>query len=670
MELDAFRGSQKILLIGADEQLSSCIVSLMHPTAIVVAPTIDAGLALIEGDAFQAVLFEIPQANTSALFQITRLTTRAARLPVLVLGPNEDDSFFAEVIYGGAQEYLGREQLTGNRLRRAIFSANARQQERLALVDEKENYYGIFDHLVEGIFRSTVDGHYLLANVALARIYGYSSPVELMAHIKDIASRLYVEPGRRQEFVRLMQANDTLSGFESQIFRKDASIIWISENCRAVRNGEGLLLYYEGTVEDITHRRQVEEALRSSESLYHSLVETLPQNVFRKDLQGCFTFANQQYCRHFNRTMEEILGKTDFDYFPKDLAEKYHKDDLAVMQTGQTREIIETHHPVGCEITTVQVVKTPLRDHSGKIIGLQGIFWDITEKKRAEEQIRRTTAELARSREELRTKNLLLEDNLRMAGEIQLAMLPQQYPNFPQSAAPGKSAFQFVHRYQPAEGVSGDFFNVSALSDTEAAVFICDVTGHGIRAALVTAMVRALTEELKPLARDPGEFLRKLNFDLYSILKNTGTPMLTTAFYLVADCRTGAMRFANAGHPKPLVIRRSLSQVEPLSNACGRGQPALGLFEQPPYETSTATLTPGDFVMFFTDGLYEVQGQDEELYSQQRLVIDVKNLLNHPPGALFDSLIQSIRTFATNGEFDDDVCLVGMDYVGLPTANP
>src|SRR5579863_9093008 len=112
MELDAFRGSQKILLIGADEQLSSSIVSLMHPTAIVVAPTIDAGLALIEGDAFQAVLFEIPQANTAALFQITRLTTRAARLPVLVLGPSEDDSFFAEVIYGGAQEYLAREQLT------------------------------------------------------------------------------------------------------------------------------------------------------------------------------------------------------------------------------------------------------------------------------------------------------------------------------------------------------------------------------------------------------------------------------------------------------------------------------------------------------------------------------------------------------------------------------
>ena len=231
-----------------------------------------------------------------------------------------------------------------------------------------------------------------------------------------------------------------------------------------------------------------------------------------------------------------------------------------------------------------------------------------------------------------------------------------------------QSAFQFVHRYEPAESVSGDFFSVSAISDTEVGVFICDVTGHGVRAALVTAMIRALSEELKPLARDPGSFLRKLNYDLCSILKNTGSPMLTTGFYAVADCRTGLLRFANAGHPKPLVIRRARNQVEPLFNASGRGQPALGLFEDPPYITTETTLIPGDFLMLFTDGLYEVQGEHEELYSQERLTLDVKNLINHPPGILFDELIQVIRGFALSGEFDDDVCLVGMDFIGLPPA--
>ena len=221
---------------------------------------------------------------------------------------------------------------------------------------------------------------------------------------------------------------------------------------------------------------------------------------------------------------------------------------------------------------------------------------------------------------------------------------------------------QFVHRYQPAETVSGDFFSVSPLSEDEAGVFICDVTGHGMRAALVTAMIRALVEELKPIAHDPGMFLRKLNADLFTILKTTGSPMLTTAFYLVANWRTGVMRFANAGHPKPLLVRRPAGHVEPLVNASGKSQPALGLFEDPPYQTTEIRIQPGDLVMLFTDGLYEVQGPNEELYSQERLIMDVKDRLQMPAAQLFDELLAAIGKFSVDNEFADDVCLVGLEY--------
>src|SRR5438045_2454390 len=173
-----------------------------------------------------------------------------------------------------------------------------------------------------------------------------------------------------------------------------------------------------------------------------------------------------------------------------------------------------------------------------------------------------------------------------MAREIQLTMLPQQYPAFPHAASQAESAFQFTHRYLPAGTVGGDFFTISALSESEAGVFICDVAGHGVRSALVTAMIRALVEELKPVATNPGQFLTKLNSDLYSILKHTGTPMLTTAFYLVADSNTGCMRYSNAGHPRPLHLQRDSSRVQPLVNASGKGQPALGLFEEASYETT------------------------------------------------------------------------------------
>src|SRR5262249_5742181 len=184
--------------------------------------------------------------------------------------------------------------------------------------------------------------------------------------------------------------------------------------------------------------------------------------------------------------------------------------------------------------------------------------------------IRRSNALLAQSRKELHLKNQQLEEDLRMAREIQLTMLPQQYPAFPRDAAPADSAFQFTHRYLPTGAVGADFCTVSARSTNEASVFICAVAGHGVRSALVTAMIRALLEELKPLAADPGQFLTKLNSDLHSILRHAGTPLLTTAFYFVADWNTGTMRYTNAGHPRPLLVRRAAGKIEPLVNVGGK----------------------------------------------------------------------------------------------------
>jgi sigma-B regulation protein RsbU (phosphoserine phosphatase) len=262
-----------------------------------------------------------------------------------------------------------------------------------------------------------------------------------------------------------------------------------------------------------------------------------------------------------------------------------------------------------------------------------------------------------------------MEENLKMAREIQLTMLPQQYPAFPPSAPPSQSAFQFTHLYLPAGTVGGDFFAVSPLSENEAGVFICDVAGHGVRSALVTAMIRALAEELKPIATNPGQFLSKLNSDLHAILKHTGTPMLTTAFYLVADWTTGTMRYANAGHPKPLHIRRGAGQVEPLANAGGQSQPVLGLFEDAAYQTSEVKLSPKDVVMLFTDGLFEVEGRNNELYSQAMLVAGVQRRAQMPVAQLFDDLLAEIKRFSADSGFGDDVCMVGIEYAGPAAAS-
>ncbi len=656
----------KVLLIEHDDGFARYVGEMLgqardFEAQILSFSDLGNGLSALGGDDFDVVVMDMSLPDGAGLANVNLLRAGAPQVPIIVAGDSDDEAVALEAVHAGADDYLVKTQLTPGWLERSLRYAIERNRMDRALLEAEEKYHGVFDHLVEGIFQTTPDGRYLMANAALARIYGYDTPEELIQGLTDISHRLYVQEGRRDEFVRLMQENDVLSGFESQVFKKDGSVIWISENCRAIRDSKGRVLYYEGTVEDTTQKRSAEEKLRHSEALYHSLVETLPQNIFRKNLQYQFTFGNKHFCGVLGRPLEEILGKTDFDFFPKELAEKYQRDDRQVIETGEPYETVEEHQPPGGGKIYVQVVKTPLRDADSKIIGLQAIFWDITQQRMAEEKIRKANAALALSRRELSIKNSEMEDDLKMAREIQLTILPQQYPTFPKDGPGSESAFQFTHRYLPTGSVGGDFFTISALSETEAGVFLCDVAGHGVRSALVTAMIRALVEELKPLARNPGDFLTKLNGDLCAILRHTGTPLLTTAFYLAADWKTGVMLYANAGHPKPLHVRRQAGEVLQVVNASGKGQPALGLMEDAKYKSSEILLSPGDLLLLYTDGLIEVQSPNSDLYTQQLLQSAVQRSLNDPAPKLFDALLEEVREFSGGAPFSDDVCLVGME---------
>jgi PAS domain S-box-containing protein len=163
-------------------------------------------------------------------------------------------------------------------LRKANKSLQAEIAERerieVALRTAEEKYRGIFENSVEGIFQTSADGRYLVANPTLARMYGYDSVEDLQAGMTNIGTSLYVDPRRRAEFQRQVALNGTVRRFESQIYRKDGSVIWISEHARAAYDAKGNLLYYEGTVEEITERKRNEAEL---EKLHKQLVDTSRQ---------------------------------------------------------------------------------------------------------------------------------------------------------------------------------------------------------------------------------------------------------------------------------------------------------------------------------------------------------------------------------------------------------
>lgn len=164
---------------------------------------------------------------------------------------------------------------------------------------------------------------------------------------------------------------------------------------------DGQILGFVGMQIDLTDIRQAEKSLQESEALYQSLVEVMPMSVCRKDLDGRFTFANGRYCEGFNLSEAEILGKTDFDLHPKELAEKYREDDRAVITSEQATVIVEEHQPIDGERSHVQVFKSPIFDAQGQVNGIQIVFWDISERVLAEEERNKLIGELEATNEEL-----------------------------------------------------------------------------------------------------------------------------------------------------------------------------------------------------------------------------------------------------------------------------
>ena len=152
-------------------------------------------------------------------------------------------------------------------------AALASEEARSMSQETEEQYRSIFENAVEGIYQTTVDGRYLRVNPALARIYGYDSPADLTDNLTDIAGQLYVDPGKREAFARAMAERDVVQSFEARVFRRDGSIIWITENARCVRDSNGRIRYYEGTVQDITERKRHEEKIRLLATVFESVAD-------------------------------------------------------------------------------------------------------------------------------------------------------------------------------------------------------------------------------------------------------------------------------------------------------------------------------------------------------------------------------------------------------------
>ncbi len=411
----------------------------------------------------------------------------------------------------------------------------------------------------------------------------------------------------------------------------------------------------------IIHHGRRNEA-RQHVDLFDNLLENIPEHIYFKDRKSRFIRVNRAMAENFQlKDPKEIVGKTDFDFFTWEHAQPAFDDEqkLISKQVPTIQKSEKETFPDG-RVTWVLTTKMPLRSRNGRIVGTFGISHDITKLQEMEQALEAERNHLKITTAELMEKDAQMASNLALAKEIQLALLPRHYPQFPPQATTENSLLRFDHRYIPEQAVGGDFFTIFHVSPTKAGVLICDVMGHGPSAALVTAIVRTLCEDLRQVSDSPGEFLGGLNAGLKRLLQRVEDPMLCTGFYLTVDSETGDVEFCSAGHPSPIHLDRVRGQATPLSAYDSSHGPILGLLESARYPTCRFTLAPHDAILLFTDGVFEVSCADGEEYGSQRLLETVTTKLALDTGSLMDAVLKDVITNAAAG-FEDDVCMVSVE---------
>lgn len=343
----------------------------------------------------------------------------------------------------------------------------------------------------------------------------------------------------------------------------------------AVREGAQDYLFKTGlnshtlarSIRHAIERHVAEQKLVRSEAFYHSLVEHLPQNIFRKDLGERFTFANQRFCQLLGRPLDLIIGKTDFDFYPPALAAKFQQDDRQVIRTGQIFETIEENVAPDGEKIYVHVVKTPIHDAKGKVLGTQCIFWDTTAQKRFEQQLQRKNVELAASEAALRKSN----EDLRSA---QLQLIQAEKMESIGTLAAGVAhevknplaIMQMGVNYLSKKMPEGDENITMVLQEMKEAITRADSITRGLLDFAASKQLAVKPEDFNQLITDTLKMVRhELNEKRIELVKDLAASLPKVAVDKTQIQQVFVNLFINAAHAMPsggtLTVRTFARQI-------------------------------------------------------------------------------------------------------------
>lgn len=430
---------------------------------------------------------------------------------------------------------------------------------------------------------------------------------------------------------------------------------WIRVNGLVERDKKHNAIRLVGVWIDITRRKMASRRAMEERDLFRTLINHLPDNIYFKNRESRFVIANDATAKKLPvPTPSDLIGRSDRHFFDDEMSQISRSEELQIMETGQA--ITSRLHKetwLDKSHSWSQISKFPWYDYDGSVKGIVGISSDVTALVEAQQR----SEKLARRNERQRKA---LEKEIDLAREIQQALQPKKIPSYCRQISDTlKRSAHFHHIYRPSAGVAGDCFQVFPVGSSGVGMLICDVMGHGVRAALIASVLRGLMEQVAPLADTPGLLLSSLNRQLCNIFRKANITMFSTACYVYLDLEKRRLTHSGAGHPSPIVIGAdNKAYLMPIPRSA-----ALGLQDNALYRESEIQLEPNTKLMLYTDGLSEARNPDDEEMGAVNLL---KYLDEHPPiniKAMLNNSIDGMNKFSHNIPPEDDICMLGLEFI-------
>ncbi|HOT46445.1 MAG TPA: PAS domain S-box protein [Spirochaetota bacterium] len=573
-------------------------------------------------------------------------------------------------------------------------------QRRIAQLEESENVYRrtisdlyksqeLYRLLAENssdvIWAMDLEGRFTYMSPSVTAMIGYTPDELIGAPMQQLIVPEYM-PLITEEISRELQkpADQRLKQkiLELQEIAKDGSVIDVEVTTTWILNEKGVPVGIQGSTRDIRKRKMALMALEESEERYRALFDRSLDMVFLHDFDGRFIDANGAAINALGYTREEVSSLTLREILGDDQMPAVEAIFKELMETGAQKhptEFILYKKDGGCIFVET---KSFLIYRNRKPYAVQGIGREITERKRMEDELRRhqekleamvqeRTAELKEinkhlireilerkqieselriSENSLRASNEMINKELESARLIQKALMPKEVPLYPPLA--------IDYRYLPLEAVGGDYFSFTTLEEGGLGIFIGDVTGHGVPAALFLSLVRTVSNRAcRKCGMSPSRYLEMINYEVYRGMPDYYMTALYGLFKRIKDGVT--FTFSRGGHPYPILYRRDTDSVE-FIRASGN---LLGWQENRTFGETSVELRPGDRIFLYTDGIPDTINEEREMLdTSDKTFLD---LFRDPAGSTIsrklDSVIDAVTKFRKGAPLVDDIILIGVE---------